>query len=283
MNITINLTKTIKQILDDGARYLQSKGNNSARTDAESLVAHSLGLKRVDIYLQLEKTLIDDELIELRELFKLRATGKPLQYILGTVAFRYLEIAVDENVLIPRPETEIIVEVIADIVTEKSKVLELGTGSGAIALSVASEVKARVDATDICTKALSVARSNAQKNGVSGVNFFESDWFSSVSEKYDLIVVNPPYVSLDEYSILQTEIRDFEPRLAVTDEADGLRCIKMITDSALSHLTDNGYLVLEIGHEQRKKVKHILDEKGFKNISAKQDLANRDRFVVASA
>ncbi len=283
MNKTINLTKTIKQILDDGARYLQSKGNNSARTDAESLVAHGLGLKRVDIYLQLEKTLIDDELRELRELFKLRATGKPLQYILGSVAFRYLEIDVDENVLIPRPETEIIVEVIADIVTEKSKVLELGTGSGAIALSVASEVKAKVDATDICTKALSVARSNAQKNGVSGVNFFESDWFSSVKEKYDLIVANPPYVSLNEYSILQTEIRDFEPRVAVTDEADGLQCIKMITDLALSHLTDNGYLVLEIGYEQREKVKRIFEEKGFKNISAKQDLANRDRFVVASA
>ncbi len=283
MNGKVKTLKTIKQILDDGARYLQSKGNNNARTDAESLVAHGLGLKRVDIYLQLEKTLIDDELKELRELFKLRASGKPLQYILGSVAFRYLEIDVDENVLIPRPETEIIVEIIADIVTEKSKVLELGTGSGAIALSVAKELKAKVDATDICTKALSVARSNAQKNGVSGVNFLESDWFSNVSDKYDLIVANPPYVSLDEYSTLQTEIRDFEPRRAVTDEGDGLQCIKTIASSASTHLIDNGHFVLEMGHEQREKVKRILEEKGFRNISAKQDLANRDRFVVASA
>ncbi len=283
MNGKVKTLKTIKQILDDGARYLQSKGNNNARTDAESLVAHGLGLKRVDIYLQLKKTLIDDELKELRELFKLRASGKPLQYILGSVAFRYLEIAVDENVLIPRPETEIIVEIIADIVTEKSKVLELGTGSGAIALSVAKELKAKVDATDICTKALSVARSNAQKNGVSGVNFLESDWFSNVSDKYDLIVANPPYVSLDEYSTLQTEIRDFEPRRAVTDEGDGLQCIKTIASSASTHLIDNGHFVLEMGHEQREKVKRILEEKGFRNISVKQDLANRDRFVVASA
>ena len=282
MDRTASTLKTIKHILEDGARFLESKGNANARKEAESLIAFGLAIKRVDIYLQFDKIMGETELSKLRDLFKLRASGMPVQYIVGKVDFRYLTLEIDENVLIPRPETEMIVDVIVNLTPKKAKILELGTGSGAIALSLAKEHEADVDAVDVSVDALNVARKNADRNGLNQINFFESEWFSNINNKYDVVVSNPPYVSKDEYDALPTEVKDFEPSLALTDDGDGLQCIQKIASQAMRHLKQDGSLVLEIGYEQLEKVQRLLKTHGFKKITSEKDLAGHDRFIIAS-
>jgi len=277
----VAISKTIKQILEEGSRFLASKGVDGDRFEAEKLIAFGLGLSRVDIYLNFSKPLAENELQILREHFKARAKGMPLQYIIGEVQFRYLRLKVNEHVLIPRSETELIVDLALKVVKPGSRVLELGTGSGCIALSIAKEAQIGVDATEISKEALQVAKENAGINSIDGINWLQSNWFENVSGQYDLIVSNPPYVSLQEYDDLAVEIAEYEPKRAVTDEADGLKCLKEIIAEAPKYLNDEGTMILEIGFEQKENVQKLLQKAGFKNIAFEEDLAGKTRFAIA--
>lgn len=291
--------KTIKQVLQDGTSFLEAKGSENARLEAEKLIAFGLKKERVDIYLSLEKPLTEAELQTLRKFFVERGAGRPLQHIIGEVHFRYLKLAVNEHTFIARPETELIVDLALKIINHdvhslsldgrglgrgcSPKVLELGTGSGAIALAIAQEGKVKVDAVDISDKALETAKQNAESNNIGGITWSKSDWFEEVSGKYDVIVCNPPYVSLKEYKKLPVEIREHEPQQAVTDNSDGLKCLKQIIFSAPGYLNDKGILFLEIGFDQKESVKTVLEKVGFKKINFEKDLAGHTRFAIASS
>lgn len=303
-----NQTKTIKNVLEDGTRFLAAKGSErarlptltaneasrQARQEAEKLIAFGLGKSRIDVYLSLDKPLTQTELGYLRQYFKDRASGKPLQYITGEVYFRYLKLKVNKDTFIPRPETETIVDLALSILCHpdpagagegspvNSSVLELGTGSGVIALALAQEGKVKVDALDISEKALEIAKENAQMNKIEGIKWIKSDWFDKVSKKYDLIVCNPPYVSLEEYNDLPVEIKEHEPNQAVTDNGDGLKCLKEIISAAPKYLNEKGSLLLEIGFDQKEEVKKLLEKAGFDQIAFEKDLANHTRFAIAS-
>lgn len=276
------IPKTIKQVLEEGTRFLASKGNTNARLEAEKLIAFGLEKQRVDIYLSLDKPLTEEELVPLRGYFTDRAAGKPLQYITGEVHFRYLRLRVNENTFIPRPETELIVELALKLVTPSSKVLELGAGSGAIALAIAQEGKIKVDAVEISKKALEVAEKNAQINNIGSVTWIKSDWFEKVNKKYDLILANPPYVSLKEFNNLPAEIKKHEPQQAVTDNGDGLQCLTEIIAAAPGYLNEKGSLLLEIGFDQKENVNKLFEEAGFKKINFEKDLTGKTRFCIAS-
>jgi len=277
----VAISKTIKQVLEEGTRFLASKGKENARLEAEKLIAFGLGLSRVDIYLNFSKPLADNELQGLREHFKARAKGVPLQYIIGEVQFRYQNLKVNEHVLIPRPETELIIDLALKALKPGSRVLELGSGCGCIALAIAKEAQVKVYAVDISSHAIKVAEENALLNNTTDVKFFQSNWFEKISGKYDLIVSNPPYVSLSEYNDLPVEIKEHEPKQAVTDEADGLKCLKEIIGEAPKYLKDEGTIVLEIGFEQKDNVNKLLQKAGFKSISFEKDLAGKTRFAIA--
>ncbi len=273
--------KTIKQILDDGSRFLSERGNENARSEAERLIAFCLRMERAHLYLNFNKPLTEKEVDRLRSLFMARAAGRPLQYIIGETSFRYLNLKVDENVLIPRPETEIIIDLVFNKGNKDSKILELGTGSGAIAISIAKEIGANVHATDYYDNAIEVAKTNALINDVDNISWLKSSWFDEVSGKYDIIVSNPPYVSLAEFEELAVEIKAHEPEQAVTDGADGLRCLSKIIDGAHQHLVSGGHLILEIGYNQKEAVKSLLENAGFADIYFEKDLAKKDRFALA--
>lgn len=274
---------TIREIIQAGSAYLAKKGIDNARWDAEQLIAYGLGFERVDLYLNFDKPLSEAELEHLRGLFKLRAAGKPLQYITGRVHFRYLKLDVNENVLIPRMETELIIDICKNLINSKARVLELGTGSGAIALSVAKESNVKVDAVDVSKEALEVASANANLNRIKTVNFSHSDWFSEVKGSYDLIVANPPYVSKTDFDILPVEIRLHEPAVAITDDNDGLSCLRTIIDQAPQFLNQKGYLVLEIGYDQQQAVEKLLNKASYKNISFEKDFAGKVRFAISQS
>jgi len=276
----VRTPKTIKQILEEGTSFLEAKGKENARSEAEKLIAFGLGLPRVDIYLNFDKPLAENELEVLRGHFKERVAGKPLQHIIGEVQFRYLKLKVNEHVLIPRPETELIIDLALKAIKPDDRVLELGTGSGCIALSIAKEAKLQLDAAEISEEALQIAKENARINNVEGVNWLKSSWFEKVNKKYDVIIANPPYVSLQEYNNLPVEITKYEPKGAVTDEADGLKCLKEIIFEAPKYLKEKGSLLLEIGFDQEENVAELLKKAGFKKISFKKDLAGKTRFAV---
>ncbi len=274
--------KTIKEIIADGERFLSSKGNENARGEAETLIAFGLGLARVDLYLSFDKPLAESELQKLRGYFKSRTEGKPLQHITGESVFRYLKLKVNDKTFIPRPETELITELVLNIIKKGDNVLELGTGSGAIALSIAKEGEVKVDATDVSKDALKMAKANGKLNEVDGVKWLESNWYENISNKYNVIVSNPPYVSLEEYNSLPKEINEYEPEIAVTDNNNGFKCLKEIISKAPGFLEDKGHLILEIGYDQQEGVDKLLKKSGFIDIRFEKDLTGKIRFAVAS-
>ncbi|MFQ6117965.1 MAG: peptide chain release factor N(5)-glutamine methyltransferase, partial [Candidatus Bipolaricaulia bacterium] len=196
--------------------YLRQGGVELPRFEAEELLAHALKVERLTLYLEPERVLGEEELARFRMLIRKRRAGVPLQYLLGEVEFMGLKLGVDGRALIPRPETEGLVELILRDVEPETEVeiLELGTGSGAIAVALAKFLpQCRITATDISREALELARENAARNGVEGrIEFLESDWFAEVSGRFDLIVANPPYVSIEELEELPGEVREHEPR-----------------------------------------------------------------------
>jgi release factor glutamine methyltransferase len=275
-------------VLKEAGLFLGRGGIESPRLNAERLLASVLKLDRVGLYLQFDKPLSSLERESYKALLKRRAGHEPLQYILGETEFLSLRFRVTRDVLIPRPETEILVERVIESSKDVGpvRILDIGTGSGCIAVSLAKMLpESMVDAADVSPSALAGAKSNAELNGVAErVNFLEADvsgedFINTVHAPYDVVVSNPPYVSLAEWSNLPKDVRDFEPRTALCDEGDGLSFYRIITTKAGMLLTARGKLFLEIGFGQKDSVFEILRSAGFTGIEAYPDLNGIDRVV----
>lgn len=277
---------TILEIIKKTTDFLAGKGVDSARLNAELLIGHALGLKRMALYMQFERPLAEPELEKIRPLVRRRALREPLQYILGETEFFGLKLKVDRRALIPRPETELLLEnVIAAWLTPPASILDLGTGSGAIALVLAQNyAEARTLAIDISEEALSLARENAQALGLEGrVSFRRSHWFAdiSVDERSDLIVANPPYLSAEETASTAPEVRGFEPTGALTAADGGIADLRVIIAGAPKFLNAGGLLALETGIAQHAALQELAADAGFSRVESRPDLTGRDRFVLA--
>jgi len=266
--------------------FLAGKGIESPRTNAELLLADIIECKRLDLYLLFDRPLNEIELQRYREYIKRRASFEPLQYILGKVEFYGLELSVNKSVLIPRPETELLVEnIINKFSNDKNlKILDIGCGSGNISIALALNlISTNIITTDISKEALRLAHANAKKHNVSSrIKFQNHDILKNDLNDFpmfDVIVSNPPYVSKESFSSLQREIKEFEPRTAVTDEDDGYTFYKVIANKALPKLIPNGNLFFEIALGQADEVIKIMDQNHFTNIKTIKDYQKIDRIV----
>jgi release factor glutamine methyltransferase len=255
----------------------------SPRLDAEVLAMHATGLTRTALITRAGVALSDDQEARLRDLVERRSQGEPVAYLTGTREFWSLELAVTPDVLIPRPETELLVEqALARIPPDAAWVIaDLGTGSGAIALAIASErPRCRVMATDASPAALAVARGNARRLGTGNVEFLEGEWFAPLAGlTFDLIVSNPPYIATADSHLMQGDVR-FEPRAALVSGGDGLDAIRLIAVQASAHLQPGGRLLLEHGYDQATAVRAILGMNGLTDITSFADLAGHARVTV---
>ena len=270
------------------AEHLASKGIDDPRLDAELLLAHVLGLRRLDLYLQFERPITPDELTAYREAIRRRGRREPLQYITGEAAFRELDLLVDDRVLIPRPETEILVGAVLDRVRGRSGLtaLDIGTGSGAIALSLLREGPFdRVVATDVSGDALAVARTNAERTTLADrLELREGPLWDPVGdgERFDVIVSNPPYVAEGEREGLQPEVGGHEPATALFAGPDGLEVLRGIVEGAETRLVGGGLLAVELGPGQAATVAAWLVRPPFGAPEIVQDLSGRERVVLAA-
>jgi release factor glutamine methyltransferase len=277
---------TVLEVLNRSAIYLSEKGIESPRTNAELLLAYVLDSKRLELYLAYDKPLSDNEMELMREYLQRRAMNEPVQYIIGSVEFYGLKIKVNPSVLIPRPETEILVETILNLYDEKDIItlLDIGSGSGNIAISLAVNLpNSRVIATDVSDDAIELAKQNALEHNVEKrIKFIKHDILKndfSEFPNFNIVVSNPPYVSSDQFENLQIEIKNYEPKLAVTDYADGYSFYNKISEKSYSHLANKGMLFFELSEEQYKKVEYIMLSNGFKNITIKKDYQDIKRVI----
>ena len=242
------------------------------------LLCHATGLSRVQLITQAERPLLDAEAARLAALVKRRLDGEPIAYIVGRREFFGLDFEVSDAVLIPRPDTELIVELALERLPGGGRMLDMGTGSGAIAVAAAhTRPDARVTALDVSEAALDVARRNAAANGAR-VRFLRSDWFGALQadERFELIVSNPPYIAAGDEHLAQGDLR-FEPVGALTDHADGLSALRTIIDGSPRHLEPGGWLLLEHGYDQAASVRALLAERGFSEVQSWRDLAGIER------
>ena len=271
-------------ILEETSRFFAARGLENARLQAELLLAAVLDIKRLDLYLQFERPLHTEEVDVYRDYVRQRVQRVPVQYILGATAFRELELTVTPAVLIPRPETEVLVDVALELLPTGGRALDLCCGSGAIALSLKRELaEVAVVATDISQAALAVARANGASCELE-IEWLSGDLFAAVEGDFDLVVSNPPYVKSGDLDRLEPEVRDHEPRLALDGGADGLDCYRRIAHQASDHIRPGGYLLLEVGDGQSAEVEKLLAEVGrFAEVQTKPDLNEVPRVVVARA
>ncbi len=275
---------SLLEVVRRTAEFFEQRGVESARLNAELIVAHALGIGRMQLYLQFERPMTEAQLALLRPLVRRRGRREPLAYVLGTAAFGDLTLAVDRRVLVPRPETEQLVELIKDTVARPpARVLDLGTGSGALALGLAGLFsEAEVVAVDASADALAVARANADALGLAGrVRLLPSDWFVALRDEapFDLIVANPPYLTEAEWTEAAPEVRDHEPRAALVAADDGCADLLRIIVEAPRHLAPGGWLFLETGIDQHARLTAALREAGFE-AQSHRDWSGRDRFVA---
>src|SRR5882724_654104 len=274
---------TVLEIIRKTTDFLAGKGIESARLNAELLVGHALGLKRMQLYLQFERPLAEPELEKLRGLVRRRGQHEPVQYIMGETDFFGLRLKVDRRALIPRPETEQLVELVTQkLAAPPAHALDLGTGSGAIALALARHYPgAALTAVDANAEALDLARENATALELGDrVTFVSSNWFAQLpaGKRFEVIVANPPYLTAAETAAAAVEVRAFEPAGALTAAgADGLGDLQAIVREAPKFLAPEGLIALETGIGQHAALRSLLEEAGFKNIESRQDLAKRDR------
>ena len=278
--------RTLGEVLRLSTTHLERHGSPTARLDAELLLGHALGLSRVELYTGFERPLTEDELAECRELIARRAKREPVAYILGRWGFRGLDLDVDRRVLVPRPETELLVDrclALLDGVAGPA-VLDVGTGSGAIALALASELpEARVAGCDVFGDALEVARANGERLGVE-VEWVASDMLAGVEgRRFHVVVSNPPYVAAGEIEALEPEVRDWEPRGATVAGETGLEAIERLVAQAPAALEPGGAIVLEVGAGQAGAVAALLDGAGLAGVGRDPDHAGIERIVWGRA
>ena len=264
----------------------------SARADAEELLSRLIGTGRGALYTVRDRTLAPDESDQLEAWLERRAKGEPVQYITGRAAFRGLDLAVNPAVLVPRPETEGLVEAVLGVLREESshwsrpRVLDLGTGSGAIALAIASEwPAAAVTASDASDAALATARENARASGLEGrVRFVSGDWFDAIGgdERFEVVVSNPPYIATGEWDALPPDVRAHEPAQALFSGATGLEALREIVDEAPRHLVAGGLLALELAEMRAAEVAGWLEgAHDWSGVTLLDDLSGRPRVLLA--
>jgi len=284
---SLDMTKkmTLLEVLQSTTAYFTNHKIENPRLNAEQLLAHTLRLSRMDLYLEFERNLAENELGPLRDLVKRRGQGEPLQHLLGTVEFCGHTFAIDKRAMVPRPETEELVELLlAEISGQKSeiRILDVGTGSGVIGLSLAVKFpQANVCAIDISEDALSLARENAaQLRLTERVRFQKSDLLENVSERFDLIVANLPYISMQDRHLLAREVLH-DPEVALFGGSSGDELVRELIEQAPAHLEPGGLLALEIGLGQAEGLSDFLRQKNYHDIQLKKDYSGISRFLLA--
>ena len=282
-------TWKLLDLLNEASAFFDSEKMENPRLQAELLLSAALGLKRLDLYLQFERALTEKEVVTFRGYVRKRRAGAPVQYITGEASFRLLELEVSPAVLIPRPETETVVDCALEFIAgrQNPRVLDLGCGSGAIAVSVAFENDAaKVMATDLAIEALLTTRRNAERHGVSGrVALVRADLLCALAPgcHFDVVVCNPPYIRSADLAGLDAEVRDFEPQRALDGGSDGLNYYRRLAGVACSVIAPGGHVVLEVGDGQAGEVCALLRESGsFNALEVRRDLAGSERVVVGS-
>ena len=285
---------TVLGILNATRDYLASKGFENARLEAEMLVAHVLSSSRIELYLKHDRPMSNGEIARSRALLKRRLAGEPVQYITGSAAFMFTDFRVDPRVLIPRPETEALVEAALEALRERAacdrglRVADVGTGSGVIAVTIALRFgEARVWASDVSEEVVALAAGNAERAGVrERIEFLvgadlEPFAQAGLENKLDAVVSNPPYVPTGDLASLPREVREHEPAVALDGGEDGLDCLRTIAHDGPRFLVPGGVLALEVGDGQAERVAGLLRE-GLEDVEVRRDYAGRDRIVVGT-
>jgi release factor glutamine methyltransferase len=275
---------TVLEVLQSSTDYFKRRKIESARLNAEHLLAHVLGRKRIELYLEFERPLGETELAPLRELVKRRGEGEPLQHLLGTVEFCGQTFLCDKRAMVPRPETEELVELLkAEGGGRRAeRIVDVGTGSGVIALSLAAKFpEAEVHAIDVSEDALALARENGARLGLGErIRFAKGDLLENIPERFDLIAANLPYVSMQDRQSLSREVLH-DPEVALFGGERGDELVRKLIEQAPEHLQPNGLLALEIGLGQSDGLAQFLAQKNYHDIEAKPDYQDIPRFLFA--
>lgn len=280
---------TVLTLLRRATDHLRDRGIDSPRAAAEILLAHALGCRRIDLYLRFDQPVETDERERFRDLVRRRLRREPVAYITGSREFWSLPLSVDASVLIPRPETECLVEaalaVLPRAAATPQRILDLGTGSGAVVIALAKDRPGhRFLATDRDSAAIATARANARRLALEGgIHFLVGDWFAPLrpGPRWDLIVSNPPYIATAVLADLAPEVAAFEPRQALDGGPDGLACLRRMITQAPLFLADGGFLLLEIGADQRRPVADLARKTAaYRPIDFRPDYAGRDRVAI---
>ena len=281
---------TIIKLLNWAHTYLKDRDIDSPRATGEILLAHALKCERIALYLNYDQPLIGTELKVFKELIQRRIRREPVAYILGVKEFWSLDLETSREVLIPRPETECLVETALDTLSTKApdqswRILDLGTGSGAIIIALAVEQPRHTFfASDLSIQAVRVAHRNARRHNCGErIHYFNADWLMPLNMRksaFNMIVSNPPYIPSRVIAGLQPEIHSFEPTAALDGSSDGLKCYTEIIGAAHHYLEPDGVLLLEIGHDQRDDVRRLVDDSGhYRDFRSSKDYSGYDRVV----
>ena len=278
-------TKTVLDVVQSTTGYLKKHKIDNPRLNAEHLLAHVLGRTRMELYLEFERIFSEAELTALRELVRRRGQGEPLQHLLGTVEFCGQTFLCDKRAMVPRPETEELVELLMlEVRSQRSdfRLIDVGTGSGVIALSLAAKFPdAEISAVDISEDALALARENAERLDLTArVQFAKSDLLKNISERSDLIIANLPYISMQDRHLLSREVLH-DPEVALFAGTRGDELVRQLIEQARSHLKPGGLLALEIGLGQAGALAELLAQKNYHDICAKSDYSGVTRFLIA--
>lgn len=271
----------IIDILNWGSDYFDNKNISESRLNIELILSHILNYDRINLYLNYEKPLNDSELSQIKDLVKRKISREPIQYIVGKTQFLKYSIGVNPSVLIPRPETELLVDLIFRKIFKKEnlKILEIGTGSGCISIALGDYFKdAEILSIDYSSDALKVAESNSINNNVKNIKFHKMDILNNIpNEKFDLIVSNPPYISEKEFVTCEPEVQYFEPKSALSDYGDGLSFYRRFNNIFEELLNDDGMFFLEIAYNQKIELENIFQS--LYNIDIYNDFSNLPRYL----
>lgn len=272
---------TYGELLKSGEKELLASGISDAGIDAWYLLEYLTGMTRAGFFLDRDREVSDEIKDRYGSLIQRRKEHIPLQHITGTQEFMGFDFFVNENVLVPRQDTECLVENVLPYADGK-KILDMCTGSGCIIISLKKLVEtADCTGADISKKALEVAKKNAVSNKAE-ISFVESDMFQNINEKYDIIVSNPPYIRPEVIKTLEPEVREHDPMLALDGGEDGLMFYRVLAREGKKHLVSSGMMFMEIGYDQGRAVKDIFEYEGFKDVVVKKDLCENDRVVIAN-